>query len=131
MLALVLCQFGQAEQSVEVGGYTVHYSVVPSTFLQPSVAARHNIVRANNRAVITIAARHERSMKPPSQISGSFTNLLSQKIALEFKQIVEGDARYFIAAFLYTSEEPLTFRIQLHLADGPKSVTFKQAVYAL
>ena len=124
-----LCQFTYAEQSVELAGYEVHYSVVRSTFLQPEVAERHDIVRAKNRAVITISALHDDSKPPPDRITGTVTNLLSQQIPLEFRLIEEGSARYYLASFLYTSEEPLTFKVQLHLADGQHEFSFKQPVY--
>ena len=130
LIFIGLCQFAYGEQSVELAGYEVHYSVVRSTFLQPEVAVRHDIVRAKNRAVITISALHDDSKPPPDRITGTVTNLLSQQIPLEFKLIEEGSARYYLATFLFTSEEPLTFKVQLHLADGPHEFSFKQPVYS-
>ena len=129
LTTITLCQSTYAEQSVELAGYEVHYSVVGSTFLQPEVAERHNIVRARNRAVITISALHDESKPPPDRITGTVTNLLSQQIPLEFRLIEEGSARYHLATFLFTSEEPLTFKVQLHLADGPHEFSFKQPIY--
>ena len=129
VIAFGFCQHSQAEQSVELAGYEVHYSVVRSTFLQPEVAARYDIVRAKNRAVITISALHDDTMALPERITGTVTNLLSQQIPLEFKLIEEGGARYYLASFLFTNEEPLTFKIQLHLIDGPHEFSFRQPVY--
>ena len=118
-----------AEQSVEINGYEVHYSVVGSTFLQPKVAEKYDIVRSDNRAIITIAARHDEAKPRPTKITGSVTNLLSQEIALEFRLIEDGEARYYLATFRFTHEEPLTFKIQVHLADGPHEFSFKQQVF--
>lgn len=129
VLVIGFFQFTYAEQSMELAGYEVHYSVVRSTFLQPEVAARYDIVRAKNRAVITISALHDDTRPPPNRITGTVTNLLSQQIPLEFRLIEEGNARYYLASFLFTNEEPLTFRVQLHLADGPHEFSFKQPVY--
>ena len=129
LMVTYLSQVAHAEQSIELAGYEVHYSVVRSTFLQPEVASRYDIVRADNRAVITIAALHDDTKAPPERITGSVTNLLSQQISLEFKLIEERSARYYLATFLFTNEEPLTFKIQLHLADGPHEFSFKQPVY--
>ena len=128
-MVLGLCHFVYAEQSVELAGYEVHYSVVRSTFLQPKVAERHDIVRAKNRAIITISALHDDSKPPPDRITGTVTNLLSQQTPLEFKLVEEGSARYYLATFLFTSEEPLTFKVQLHLADESHEFSFKQPVY--
>ena len=130
LFAIALCQYANAEQKVELAGYEVHYSVVRSTFLQPEVAARHDIVRAKNRAIITISALHDDTKPPPDRITGTVTNLLSQQIPLEFNLIEEGSARYYLATFLFTDEEPLRFKVQLHLADGPHEFSFKQPVYA-
>ena len=130
LLTMFGAAFADAEQSVVVAGYEVHYSVVPSTFLQPEVANRYDIVRAKNRAVVTIAAIHDDTQPSPERISGLVVNLLSQQIPLDFKQINEGSARYYIASFQFTNEEPLTFKVQLHLADGPHEFSFKQAIYA-
>lgn len=128
-MVISVCQFATAEQSVELAGYEVHYSVIRSTFLQPQVAERHDIVRAKNRAVITISALHDDSKPPPDRITGTVTNLLSQQTPLEFKLVEEGSARYYLATFLFTSEEPLTFKVQLHLSDESHEFSFKQPVY--
>lgn len=128
-IVMALCPFANAEQSVKLAGYEVHYSVVRSTFLQPEVAARHDIVRAKNRAVITISALHDDSKPPPERITGTVTNLLSQQTPLEFKLVEEGSARYYVATFLFTSQEPLTFKVQLHVADDSHEFSFKQPVY--
>ena len=128
-MVITVCQFATAEQSVELAGYEVHYSVIRSTFLQPQVAERHDIVRAKNRAVITISALHDDSKPSPDRITGTVTNLLSQQTPLEFKLVEEGSARYYLATFLFTSEEPLTFKVQLHLSDESHEFSFKQPVY--
>lgn len=130
LVAAVVCTALTAEQSVELGDYTVHYSVVPSTFLQPDIAERYGIVRARNRAVVSIAAIHDDGIPAPEKISGSVTNLLSQESELEFKLIEEASARYYVASFLFTSEEPLDFVIRLHLDNGPETFSFKKTVYA-
>ncbi len=127
---LVVLQPILAEQSVSLAGYEVHYSVIQSAFLQPEVATRYNLLRAPNRAVISIAARHTKNQPPPDKITGVFTNLLSQRIPLSFQLVEEGDARYYIASFLFTSEEMLTFEIQLHQGDEVYEFSFKKQIFA-
>ena len=119
-----------AEQMVTLENYEVHYSVVNSTFLQPDVAESHEIVRAENQAVITISVLHEVSIPVPSKVSGTITNLLSQKNNLQFKLIEEGSARYYLASFRFTSEELLTFDIHVHDGQRQLSFQFKQKVFA-
>lgn len=118
-----------AEQKVQLGAYEVHYSVINSTFLQPEIAERYKIVRAEKRAVITISVLHDKSVPAPTNVSGSFTNLLSQRMVLDFKLIEEGTARYYLASFLFTSEEPLTFDIEVQIEEERQSFQFKQKVY--
>ena len=122
-----LCLY--AEQKVQLGEYEVHYSVINSTFLQPEVAERYKIVRAEKRAVITISVLHDESVAVPTGVSGSFTNLLSQRMTLDFELIEEGTARYYLASFLFTSEEPLTFDIEVQIEEERTSFQFKQKVF--
>lgn len=117
-----------AQQSIEIEGYEIHYSVVPSTFLQPAVAEKHDIVRANNRAVITIAVRHNADLAEPDRVTGYFKNLLGQQLDLEFRLIQEGDSGYFLATFLYTHDEPLVFHLELHVEEESHEFSFDQSV---
>lgn len=126
---LLLCQSILAEQSVTLGDYEVHYSAVNSTFLQPEVAERHQIVRADNRATLTISVLHADSTAEPTKISGTLTNLLSQQRNLVFTRIDEGSSRYYLATFLFTNEELLTFDITIHTGGRQQSFQFKQKIF--
>lgn len=128
LFSLFLGLSALAQQSVEIEGYEIHYSVVPSTFIQPEVAEKHDIVRANNRAVITIAVRHDATLATPDRLTGHFINLISQRLDLDFRLIEEGDASYYLATFLYTHDEPLTFHIQLHVEEDTHEFSFDQPV---
>lgn len=121
---------GLAEQSKSLNGYTVHYSVVNSTFLTPEVARRYNVVRAETQAVLTLSILDETDQSVPAKVTGVFVNLLSQEWPLTFQSINEGDAHYSIATFKFTSEELLKFRIRLDLPEGEQVLAFQQKVFA-
>lgn len=119
-----------AEQSTKIDAYTVHYSVVNSTFLTPEVAQRHDIVRAENRAVLTLSVLDADQQPIPVQVNGFRVNLLSQQLPLDFRSVSEGTAHYCLASFKFTSEEMLKFHLTVELPTGRRDFEFQQKVYA-
>lgn len=120
LLFCALVMFGvqvvQAEEQT-FGDYTVHYNAVNSTFLTPDIAAQYDIVRSERRAFLNIAVlRNESdgSTTPVSAVvSGGKRNLLQQEGAIEFKEIREGEAIYYIGEFDFSNAEILRFEIEL------------------
>ncbi len=126
-LALGLCAPTAAQQSERFGPYELHYSVVNSTFIQPEVAARYGITRGKQRAFLNLAVREHvgdtteaRAMK----IEGRTWDLIQNQF-LEFREIREGPAIYYIAEFKFINEEWRFFEFDF-LPDGaPQSYRYK------
>ncbi|MEX0584257.1 MAG: DUF4426 domain-containing protein [Natronospirillum sp.] len=96
------------------GQWDAHFMVLPTSMLTPEVAARYGLSRSNNTAFANIAIMDNQAATltgVPSTITGTFTNLVGQKRELEFQQVVEGDAVYYIAAFRFPHRERLRFQI--------------------
>lgn len=119
-----------AEQSVEVGDFTVHYSVIPSTLIPVETAERHDIVRGKNRALCNITVMDAEGNPYETKITGEFKNLMGQTIQLKFKTIKESNAIYSLASFKYTDGENLKFEVTADLPGGKESFTFEQKVYS-
>ena len=63
-------------------------------------------------------------------VTGSFKNLLGQNQTLNFKEIDEGTAVYYLAQFAITGQEMLRFDLQLTDAEGKMHVLkFNQEVF--
>lgn len=118
------------EQSVELGDYTVHYSVIPSTLIPKETAERHGIVRGKNRALCNITVIDSEGDPYETEVTGEFKNLMGQSTKLKFKVIKEAEAVYSLASFKYTDGENLKFDITVELPDGKESFKFEQKVYS-
>ncbi|MCY4144294.1 MAG: DUF4426 domain-containing protein [Gammaproteobacteria bacterium] len=119
-----------AEQSVEFDDWTVHYSVIPSTFISKEIAEKHKIVRGKDRAVCNISVVDPDGNSYEAKVSGGFKNLMGQDLKLNFKTIKESEAVYFLASFKFTEGEKLKFEIEVEFEEHEETVKFEQEVYS-
>ena len=139
---LLCATVGQAQQSERFGPYELHYSVVNTTFLQPETAAAYNITRGSRRAIVNIAVREHGeavgadgrgiTTRPRAmELEGRTWDLLQTNQPLEFREIREGPAIYYIAEFKFIDEEWRFFEVNFK-PEGATSAyrfEFKHQVY--
>ena len=118
VLALSLFSLSSyAENSKEFGDYVVHYNAFRSDTISPDVAKQYGLARANNRILINIAVlkkvMNTTGTPTPSKITGHASNLTGQLKQLEFKEIKEGTAIYYLAETKISDGEFLKFDIQI------------------
>jgi len=124
-----------AQQSERFGPYELHYSVVNTTFLDPSVAEAYGITRGKTRGMVNISLREHldggRSAAKGMTLKGHIRDLLQRREPLEFREIREGDAIYYIAEFPFIDQEWNYFDIEFtpESGDQPYSYTFKHQLY--
>ena len=110
-----------AENSREFGNYVIHYNAFRSDTISPDVAKQYGLVRANNRILINIAVLKKvlnTTGKPTSsKVTGHASNLTGQLKNLEFKEITEGNAIYYLANTKISDGEFLKFDIKI-IPDG-------------
>lgn len=119
------------ESHQDFGDYRVTYSVFNSDFIPPDIARQYNLVRARDRAFVNISVSKKGDLKGMSAgISGNATNLIQQSRPLEFKEIREQDAVYYLAPLRFEHEESLTFNIDLVMPDGSsQQLTFRRQLH--
>lgn len=85
--------------------------------------------RSKNQAVLNVSmVKGAQGQK--GAVTGSFKNLLGQNQTLDFKEIDEGEAVYYLAQFAVTGQEILRFDLQLTDAEGKMHVLkFNQEVF--
>ncbi|MDX5372953.1 MAG: DUF4426 domain-containing protein [Pseudomonadaceae bacterium] len=128
-LCLLLALPAFAERKQSFGELDVHYSVFNSSFLQPDVAAAVGLTRSKTVGVLNIAAL-KGGQGQPAKVSGTLKNLLGQTSELQFKQVLESGAVYYLAEFPLREREVLTFSIQVQIGDAaPHTLTFNQEVF--
>ena len=130
IMLLLTATTAQAEQKQMLGPYEAHYVVVQSTFFNEEVAAKYGIVRGRDRAMMNLSFLDE-SLNPVTvDLSGVARNLLSQEVALEFREVREGEAIYYLAEVRHTDRETLRFRIQVTTPDGEtRELAFQQQMF--
>ncbi|HEY5646036.1 MAG TPA: DUF4426 domain-containing protein [Pseudomonadales bacterium] len=120
----------RAEQMQRLGPFEVHYVVVQSTFFSSEIASRYAIVRGRDRALLNISVLDETGSAVPVVIAGTVTNLLGQVAPLEFREVTEGPAVYYLAEIKHTDRETLRFAATITGHDGvPRELRFQQQMF--
>lgn len=121
LLLYIPFALAQNEYEISFGNYIVNYNTFPSTVLEPDIAKAVGIKRSDSRGAMTISVRHKTEgieIKPAkAAITATATNLIGQIRKLEFKEVKEGNAFYYIGDFSIARNEALTFTITL-LPEG-------------
>ena len=117
-----------AQNSEQFGPYVLHYSVVNTTFLDPQVTASYGITRGRKRAILNLAVRENRaagdSEARAMRLQGRTWDLIQNQF-LEFQEIREGPAIYYIAEFKFINEEWRFFEVDFRPEGADQTYTFK------
>ena len=118
MLALLgISASASAENSRVFGDYVVHYNAFRSDTLTPEVAKTYNLQRRNNRLIVNIAVLKkvmDTTGKPTAaEVDGHASNLTGQLKKLEFREIKEGNAIYYLAESQFSDGEFLKFELKI------------------
>ena len=110
-----------AESSKDFGNYVIHYNAFRSDTLEPEVAKAYNLTRRNNRAILNIAVlkkvMNTTGTPTAATITGHASNLTGQLKKLEFREIKEGTAIYYLAETQFSDGEFLKFKLKVSI-DG-------------
>ena len=126
---LLLALPATAQQSEMFGPYELHYSLVNTTFLEPWVAATYGITRSKKRAILNLAVREQQpgggDEARTMQLKGRTWDLIQNGHELEFQEIREGPAIYYIAEFKFLNEEWRHFEVHFRPEGADQTYTFK------
>jgi hypothetical protein len=116
----------QAEQRKTFANYDVHYSTFTSAFIDPQVAKAYDLVRGDNHGIVNIAIRERMDdgsyIARRATVTGSSTNLI-HRVELDFKEVVEQNAIYYIAEFEYDDKDMRHFDIKVQ--PDPKIAPYR------
>jgi hypothetical protein len=128
--ALVAANAAWSEQVQQFADWDVHYVVIPSTFLRPEVATQYTITRAKNRSLVNISVLNKTGEATHSRVQGSASNLLGQRLDLQFREVAEAGAVYYLAELEHDNEDILRFRISVKVGNGEEMLLeFQQKLY--
>ena len=124
-----------AENSRVFGDYVVHYNAFRSDVLSPEIAQSYNVTRRNNRIVVNITVLKKvmgTTGKPvEATITGNASNLTGQLKTLEFREIKEDTAIYYLAELKVSDGEFLKFRLNITPKgeQGPARLQFSKRFF--
>ncbi|GIZ12582.1 DUF4426 domain-containing protein [Pseudomonas sp. NCCP-436] len=128
LIALCLALPAAAERKQSFGELDIHYSVFNSGFIQPDIAAAAGLTRSKTLGVINVAVL--KTGKPSTAVvGGEVKDLLGKSTALNFRQVREGEAIYYLAQFPFKTREVLSFTLDVRQGDTPHRITFNQEMF--
>lgn len=111
----------------------VHYSAFNSTFITPQVARSYKLKRNGYSAILNISVLDtSKAGKPATQakVNGHVRNLIGNTRKLEFREVIEANAIYYLAEFPITNEEVMTFDLNIDSGNSGKGkLQFTQKFY--
>ena len=131
---LVAGSLATAEQKKTFANYDVHYIAFNSTVVPPAVAKAYGIVRGDNRGVVNISIRRQNDdgTNSPQRaiVTGSSTDLI-RRTELDFQEVIEQGAIYYLAEFRYDNKDMRHFdiRVQPNANIAPYRLKFSQTLY--
>jgi hypothetical protein len=121
-----------AENMKKLGSMNVHYMAIGSTFFTPEIAKVYGITRSRYNGLVNISVLDNTKAGNPAKtvsISGKAKNNLGQFKELEFKEVKEGDAIYYLAQVSYNDEETLHFTLDIFDGKEKQQLKFSQKFY--
>lgn len=112
--ALLISFSVSAEQKLETPNYDIHYNAFNTMMVTPEVAQTYGFTRARNRALLNVSILDANTQQPlMAHVKGQRKNLVGQIYDLEFQQIVEQGAIYYIAELRFSEAEMWRFDVQV------------------
>jgi len=128
LVATCLALPAMAQQSERFGPFELHYSALNTTFLDPQVAASYGITRGRKRGIVNLALREhlpDGSTAARTMLLQGRTWDLIQNQFLEFREVREGPAIYYIAEFDFIDEEWRFFEVDFRPEGADQTYTFQ------
>lgn len=132
VLSIAFATASNAENMKKMNDINVHYIALSSTFLTPEIAKAYGIERSRYKGLVNISVLDNTQEGKPSKtviINGKARNDVGQIKSLDFTEVVEGDAVYYLAQVSYTNEETIYFDINITDKGKQHNLKFSQKFY--
>ena len=130
LLGLVFIYNAVAEQKKQMGNWDVHYIAFPAPLLTPEIALQYQLQRSKYNAVINISVLDKNNQQAQKvALSGNAKDLQGRQRTLEFSEVIEGDAVYYLAQLPFRHEQRFSFTISIVSGNQTEQLTFDQTFY--
>lgn len=132
MLVTLFCTSAsvQAEQKKQLGNWDVHYMAFAAPMLTPEIAQQYKIQRSKYNAVVNISVLGSKTQQPEKVlISGIAKDIQGRQVELDFREVTEGAAVYYLAQLPFRNEQRFNFSITLVQNGEQQLLNFDQTFY--
>ena len=132
VLSIAFATASNAENMKKMNDINVHYIALSSTFLTPEIAKAYGIERSRYKGLVNISVLDNTQEGKPSKtviINGKARNDVGQIKSLDFTEVVEGNAVYYLAQVSYTNKETIYFDINITDKGKQHNLKFSQKFY--
>jgi len=132
VLTVLITNVSHAENMKKLGSMNVHYMAIGSTFFTPEIAKAYGITRSRYNGLVNISVLDNTKVGNPAKtisITGQAKNNLGQFKSLEFTEVKEGGAIYYLAQVSYNDEETLHFTLKINDGKEQQTLKFSQKFY--
>lgn len=130
LLGLTVSFSALAEQKKQLGDWDVHYIAFPSPILTPEIALQYKLQRSKYNGIVNISVLDKTTQQALKvAISGSAKDLQSRTRTLEFTEVVEGDAVYYLAQLPFHHEQRYSFTLSISSGNQTQQLKFDQVFY--
>ena len=122
----------QAENMKKMGSMNIHYIARNASFITPEIAKNYDIFRSKYNGLINISVLDNTLASTPAKtvaITGTARNLAGQNKKIEFVEVKEGDAIYYLAQVNYRNEETIVFDLTITDSKESHQLKFSQKFY--
>ncbi len=105
-----------AANAKEYADHIIYYNAFPTDSLPSEMTKKYGLKRSKNYAMVNISVMKKSSGIPTgvkAKVTGSLKNLMGQTRELEFREIKEANAVYYIAQIGVQNQEIVNFNIDI------------------
>ncbi len=118
----------QADNSKEYAEHIVYVNAFPTDSLPSEMTKQYGLKRSKNYALVNVSVMEKGTGTPvgvKSKVTGVLKNLMGQSQKLEFREIQEGQAVYYIAQVGVQSREVVNFLIEIKPESNQETYEIK------
>jgi len=116
----------RGERKQVFGNYEVHYIGLNSSFIPEQAAEAYDIPRSRSLGYLSVSVLDTNvdGMPQPvsAEVTGTMKNLIGQTRTIEFREIKETNAVYYVSTFRFDKND--IYRINLQVTPQAQNKTF-------
>ncbi len=115
-----------AENATHIQGYTIHHNALTTDSLAPQVAKAYGIQRSKNRGMLNVSVLKDKEGSIGESVKATAANLSGQSRVIDMREVMDGDAVYYMGDFRVSNQETLNFNLTVN-PMGAGSYNAKQS----